>query len=180
VREFLIFCAIKLAQKRVYEAQDLLYQKGEWALFEYKGYKVLIIDGTRSCKEWASNFRKGGWVEATEKLEADYIEECGTDFPDYIVGYSRGAVLGLMLAEKWRKKCLCFSSPKVSWSQLKLAQIPLFLELERDIVAWIPPLYVRPTPLILLKVRGWKHSVIKIEEIPDWKLKLLEKSWGFP
>jgi hypothetical protein len=172
LRNFLLWSEKLLNRRRQYTLEDKPMARGdEWAVFRYGDKVVLIIDGTRGLREWYTNLSRGGWRASTEKISSEYRIET----PDIIVGFSRGGVLGLMLAEQWGvAKVVCFSTPKAAAYQLTLKGIPLFIESAFDLVSDIPPSFVRPTPLVLLEVSGMRHGVADISKIPAWKISLIE------
>jgi hypothetical protein len=166
MRQFLIFASQHLIEGREISPKRVLAKKDEWMLTSFMGRKILIITGTRGVWEWASNIFQGGWERSAKEIKSEYEQYHPFGKPDYIIGYSRGGVLGLYLAEAWDCRCVAFSCPRVSAKNLDLRYVPLFIEASHDIIAMIPPWYLKPIPHVVLQVPGWKHSVAKVEKIP--------------
>jgi hypothetical protein len=183
LKEFLIFIIARLLQQRKYAHPLKMAGDKEWTLLVYKHRSILFIDGTRTSAEWLNNFKKNGWEKSAKEIKAAYEKKWILGPPDYIVGFSRGGPIALYLGSIWEvPKVICISSPKASKNQLLLNGIPLFIELENDLVSWIPPFFTKPSPYLMLKVPGWRHGIVKMLDIPDWKIKLIENAlaWDIP
>lgn len=177
IRNLLLWATDKLSRRRRYLPQDLVLAKGEeWALFKYQNSRVLIIDGTRSLREWLNNLSANGWRQSSKQIANAIALEWDLMPPDIIVGFSRGGVLALMLAELWGvKKVICISTPKSAAKQLFLTAVPLYVEHEFDIVTQIPPTFVTPSPNVCLLLPGIGHGLVDIDKIPSYKTDLLDE-----
>jgi len=167
VRNFLVFCSEVLIEPGWKHSDIVCLEGEEWFLIRYYDQRVMVIRGTKGLREWGSNFRQGGWQARANNIREDYESQWPWGPPDFIVGHSRGGVLGLYLGSYWKTKVVAFSCPRVSKQVLDMAHVPLLIEATMDLVAFVPPWFIKPVPHVLIQIPGCRHSVARMEKIPD-------------
>lgn len=182
MKSFLIYCAELLSRPRGVHDSMILVSKDEWILSRYKGLYVMSIHGSFGFKEWKSNFFKNGWEECANEVIEEYNQLYPYWKPDYVIGYSRGGALALLIAEKWQCRCVTFSSPKIAAKELDflLTYPPIMISPKYDIVARIPPWRRHPKLRISVQVPGWRHRIINILEIGLKRIQKIQDLLNWP